>query len=78
MIKAATDLRKAHAQEELTTVITTRQLLALRARLSRGNDFPRALMVCILNTVPQEDVKVIQQTFDIMSGRWGSSSAASG
>jgi cobaltochelatase CobS len=64
LVKAAGDLRKAHAQEELTTVITTRRLLALCARLARGNDFPRALTACILNKVPQEDVKVIQETFD--------------
>jgi len=63
-VKAASDLRKAHAQEELTTIITTRRLLALCARLARGNDFPRALTACILNKVPQEDVKVIQETFD--------------
>ena len=29
MVKAASDLRKAHAEEQLTTVITTRRLLAL-------------------------------------------------
>jgi len=64
LVKAASDLRKAHAQEELTTVITTRRLLALCARLARGNDFPRALTTCILNKVPPEDLKVIQETFD--------------
>jgi len=64
LVKAATDLRKSHAAEELTTVITTRRLLALCARLERGNDIPRALAVCVLNKSPQEDVKVIQETFD--------------
>jgi hypothetical protein len=39
-------------------------LLALCARLARNNDFPRALTACILNKVPQEDAKVIQETFD--------------
>ncbi len=63
-MRAAGDLRKAHAQEELTTVITTRRLLALCARLARGNDFPRALSACILNKVPPEDRKVIDETFD--------------
>jgi hypothetical protein len=29
MIKAAGDLRKAHAEEQLTTILTTRRLLAL-------------------------------------------------
>ena len=43
LVAAAGDLRRAHANEELTTVITTRRLLALCARLERGNDFPRAL-----------------------------------
>ena len=64
IVKAATDLRKAHAQEELTTVVSTRRLLALCARLARGNDFQRALTVCVLNKVPQEDEKVIRETFD--------------
>lgn len=64
LVKAAADLRKSHAAEELTTVITTRRLLALCARLERGNDMSRALAVCVLNKSPQEDVKVIQETFD--------------
>lgn len=64
MVKAAGDLRQAHANEELTTVLTTRRLLALCARLERGNEFPRALQVCVLNKVPAEDRKVIQETFD--------------
>ena len=64
IIKAAGDLRKAHAEEQLTTVVSTRRLLALCARLERGNEFKRALTVCILNKVPPEDVKVIQETFD--------------
>lgn len=68
MVKAAGDLRKAHAEEQLTTVITTRRLLALCARLERGNDFERALAVCVLNKVPQEDRKVIQETFDHHAG----------
>jgi hypothetical protein len=34
------------------------------ARLARGNDSPRAISACILNKVPQEDVKVIQETFN--------------
>lgn len=63
MVKAAGDLRKAHANEELTTVLTTRRLLALCARLERGNEFSRALQVCVLNKVPTEDRKVIQETF---------------
>jgi len=64
IVKAAGDLRKSHAEEQLTTVISTRRLLALCARLERGNEFKRALQVCILNKVPPEDVKVIQETFD--------------
>lgn len=64
MVKSAGDLRKAHAEEQLTTVISTRRLLALCARLDRGNDFDRALIVCVLNKVPPEDVKVIRETFD--------------
>jgi len=64
IVKAAGDLRKAHAEEQLTTVVSTRRLLALCARLERGNDFTRALTVCVLNKVPAEDVKVIQETFD--------------
>ena len=64
MVKAAADLRKAHANEELTTVITTRRLLALCARLERGNEFARALHVCVLNKVPTEDAKVVRETFD--------------
>jgi hypothetical protein len=55
---------KQDAEEQLTTVITTRRLLALCARLERGNAFPRALQVCVLNKVPTEDQKVIQETFD--------------
>jgi hypothetical protein len=77
MVKAASDLRKAHAQEELTTVITTRRLLALCATLARGSDFPRALTACILNKVPQEDVKVIQETFDHHVGPMGKGKGAS-
>jgi cobaltochelatase CobS len=64
LVKAAGDLRKAHAEEQLTTVVSTRRLLALCARLERGNEFKRALTVCVLNKVPPEDVKVIQETFD--------------
>jgi len=64
IVKAAGDLRKAHAEEQLTTVVSTRRLLALCARLERGNEFTRALQVCVLNKVPAEDVKVIQETFD--------------
>ncbi len=64
MVKAAGDLRKAHANEELTTILTTRRLLALCARLERGNVFSRALAVCVLNKAPAEDRKVIQETFD--------------
>jgi hypothetical protein len=64
MVKAAGDLRKAHAEEQLTTVLTTRRLLALCARLERGNDFQRALNVCVLNKVPAEDQKVIAETFE--------------
>ena len=63
LVKAANDLRKAHAAEELTTVVTTRRLLALCARLERGNDFIRALEVCVLNKAPQEDGKVLRETF---------------
>ena len=95
-VKAAGDLRKAHAAEQLTTVITTRRLLALRARLGpwlngdakrpacgqcppvvsrveRGNDFQRAMAVCILNKVPDEDRKVISETFDHHVGPLASS-----
>ncbi len=64
LVKAATDLRKSHAAEELTSVITTRRLLALCARLERGNEMPRALAVCVLNKVPQEDTTVVRETFD--------------
>jgi len=64
MVKSAGDLRKAHTEEQLTTVLSTRRLLALCARLDRGNDFDRALKVCVLNKVPPEDVKVIRETFD--------------
>ena len=63
LVKAANDLRKAHAAEELTTVVTTRRLLALCARLERGNEFSRALEVCVLNKAPQEDGKVLRETF---------------
>ena len=45
-------------------MVTTRRLLALCTRLTRGNDFQRALAVCVLNKAPQEDAKVIQETFD--------------
>jgi cobaltochelatase CobS len=64
IVAAAGDLRKSHAEEQLTTVMTTRRLLALCARLSRGNDFARALQVCVLNKVPPEDTTVIRETFD--------------
>ncbi len=64
MVKAAEDLRKAHAAEQLTTVVTTRRSLALCARLSRGNAFAHALTVCVLNKAPAEDRKVIADTFD--------------
>ena len=73
MVKAAADLRKAHAEEQVTTVITTRRLLALCARLGRGNDFPRALQVCVLNKVPAEDKRVIEETFDHHVGPLGRS-----
>jgi len=31
--------------------------------LERGNKFARALAVCVLNKVPAEDRKVIEETF---------------
>jgi cobaltochelatase CobS len=64
IVKAATDLRKSHDEEALTSVITTRRLLALCTRLQRGNAVQRALDVCVLNKAPGEDVKVIRETFD--------------
>lgn len=64
LVKAAGDLRKAHAEEQLTTTVTTRRLLALCARLERGNDFQRALHTTLLNKVPPEDRKVIAEAFD--------------
>ena len=64
IVKAANDLRRSHAAEELTTTVTTRRLLALCACLTRGNDFERALQVCLLNKMPVEDAKVIRETFD--------------
>lgn len=76
IVKAAGDLRKAHAEEQLTTVVSTRRLLALCARLERGNDFKRALQVCVLNKVPPEDVKVIQETFDHHLGTMGQQQSA--
>jgi hypothetical protein len=63
-VKAASDLRKAHAQEELTPLITTQLLLTLCAWLSRCSRFQRAISGCILNRVQQEGVRVIPQTFD--------------
>jgi cobaltochelatase CobS len=64
LVKAAEDLRKAHAEEQLTTTVTTRRLLALCARLARGNEFQRALETTLLNKVPQEDRRVIAEAFD--------------
>lgn len=64
MVRAAGDLRRAHAEEQLTAALSTRRLLAMCARLERGNDFQRALTVCVLNKVPPEDVKVFRETFD--------------
>ena len=75
IVAAASDLRKAHAAEELTTVLTTRRLLALCARLERGNGFPRALQVCVLNKVPEEDRKMIGETFDHHVGPLGRAAA---
>jgi hypothetical protein len=63
MVAAANDLRRAHMQEQLTTVLTTRRLLAMCARLERGSEFSRALQVCVLNKAPQEDAKVLEETF---------------
>lgn len=64
LVTAAGDLRKAHAEEQLTTTVTTRRLLALCARLARGTDLPRALQTTLLNKVPAEDRKVIAETID--------------
>lgn len=64
IVAAAGDLRRAHAEEQLTTVMTTRRLLSLSARLGRGNPFNRALEVCVLNKVPPEDRRVIRETFE--------------
>jgi hypothetical protein len=54
----------SNSRPALTTVLTTRRLLALCARLERGAEFSRALQVCVLNKVPPEDRKVIGETFD--------------
>lgn len=64
LVTAAGDLRKAHAEEQLTTTVTTRRLLALCARLARGHELPRALQTTLLNKVPAEDRKVIAETID--------------
>lgn len=64
LVQAANDLRKAHAEQQLTTTVTTRRLLALCTRLARGNDLPRALQTTLLNKVPPEDRKVIAETID--------------
>ena len=64
LVKAAGDLRKAHAEEQLTTTVTTRRLLALYARLERGNEFQRALQTTLINKVPPEDRKVIAEAFN--------------
>ena len=45
------------------------------ARLADSDDFPRALTACILNKVPQEDVKVIQETFNHLVGPMGKARA---
>jgi len=45
--------------------------LALCARLERGNDSQRAMAVCVLNKVPEEDRKVIAETFDHHVGPLG-------
>ena len=37
------------------------------------NDFPRALQVCVLNKVPAEDKRVIEETFDHHVGPLGRS-----
>lgn len=71
LVTAAGDLRKAHAEEQLTTTVTTRRLLALCARIERGNDFARALQTTVLNKVPPEDRKVIAETFDHHVGPLG-------
>ncbi|MBN1341637.1 MAG: AAA family ATPase [Phycisphaerae bacterium] len=71
VVKAAADLRQAHAEEQLTTVVTTWRLLALCARLERGNAFDRALTVCVLNKAPQEDAKVLKETFEHHVGPLG-------
>lgn len=71
LVKAAGDLRKAHAEEQLTTTLTTRRLLALCARLARGNDLQRAMATCVLNKAPEEDRKVISETFDHHVGPLG-------
>ncbi len=73
IVKAVADLRKAHAEEQLTTVVTTRRLLAPCARLVRGNAFDRALTVCVLNKAPQEDAKVLKETFEHHVGPLGQS-----
>ncbi|NLX23214.1 MAG: hypothetical protein GXY55_16305 [Phycisphaerae bacterium] len=70
-IKGAGDLRKAHAEEQLATVLTTRRLLTLCARLQRGNAFPRALEVCVLSKAPAEDRKDIAETFEHHVGPLG-------
>ena len=76
IVKAARDLRKSHAEEALTSVITTRRLLALCARLARGNEVERALNVCVLNKAPAEDFKVIRETFDHHLGPLGAPAKA--
>ncbi|NLX23211.1 MAG: hypothetical protein GXY55_16290 [Phycisphaerae bacterium] len=50
---------------------STRRLLALCARLERGNAFARALEVCVLNKAPAEDRKDIAETFEHHVGPLG-------
>ena len=58
-----------------TALPTSRRPLALCARLERGNEFPRAPQVCVLNKVPQEDVRVIRETFEHHVGPLGQAKA---
>jgi len=64
------------SSDSISKGLSTRRLLGLCARLERGNDFKRALQVCVLNKIPPEDVKVVQETFDHHLGPIGQQQGA--
>ena len=68
MVAAANELRTAFREHKISTVLSTRRLLALCSRLESGNPWQRALHICVLNKIPSDDARFTESIFERVMG----------